>query len=88
MMYRIIIHGQSARGDSCNYIQAQDDTENQKMKIWMFLGKLSEFILLQDMLVSDPLILPVAWSDLIKENLQEERSCRSLSYLRAQQAPG
>lgn len=33
MMYRIIIHGQSARGDSCNYIQAQDDTENQKMKI-------------------------------------------------------
>lgn len=88
-MYRIIIHGQPARGDSCNYIQIQDDTETQKMKIWMFLGKLSEFILLQDVLLSDPLTLPVPWADLIKEeNLQEEGSYRSLSYLRAQQPPG
>lgn len=53
MMYRIIIHGQPARGDSCNYIQVQDDTESRKMKIGMFLGKLSEFILLQDLLLSD-----------------------------------
>lgn len=62
-------------------------TLSQETKKWTFLGKPSESTLLQNILLSDALVLTVSQTDFInRENIQEEESYGSHSCLRAQAA--